>query len=228
MQKYTQTLDSHNIEGIDSVSNAWNCRLHIDNIKLSYQEVLPYSFINDDGQISGVDGNLIDEFSSKLHLDYKIVNEFNGGFMDATSNLSFDIEYNRRSTINDLKSYEIVHLYETSPSQCFLVPRNIVVYKAFENPFSNFVTGFLIFTVWLIAVLWKLMKWLQNEDFTTVTLSISMLKIFIGLAIDEERYRTWSMKEKFLLMPFIFMCIILNAVYQSYLISALIVEHPMR
>jgi len=228
IHKYTKTLDYYNYKKVNTVTKEDDFRSYIENLKIAYQEVLPYSYLDDDSRIVGVDGNLINEFCKHTGLDYKIVNKHAGQLLEVPPSQRNDIDFNRRSSTDNLKSHDIAHLYETSPVQCFLVPRDIPVYKAFANPFDNFVTSFLVSTVILIAVLWKFMKWLQDEELSLADLIISILKVFIGLAIDEDRWRYWSMKERFLLMPFLFMSIILIALYQSYLISALIVEHPMR
>lgn len=225
IHKYTKTLDHYSYKKVAAVTKADDYRPYMRNLKISYQEVLPYSYLDDENHIVGVDGNLIDEFCKHIGLDYKIINKME---LNGPQTMKIDINFNRRSSIDNFMSQDIAHLYDTSPAQCFLAPRDIPVYRAFANPFDNFVTTFLVSTVVLIAVLWKLMKWLQNEELSLADLIISMLKIFIGLAIDENRWRYWSMKERFLLMPFLFMSIILIALYQSFLISTLIVEHPMK
>lgn len=211
VETYTSTPVSESINALNSPSDPQK------TLKITYQESMPFSFLDKNGRIKGLDGVIVDSISQIVGTEYEIV-----------ENQPVDINFYRRSTSDDLKTLVPVFLYETSPDQCYLAPRDILSYTPFGNPFGKFVTLLLIGKTFGIAILWKFFKWLQDEELPLSDLVIYIIRAYIGEAVDEDRYNKWSKKEQWLLTPFFLGLIVIIALYQSFLISAVIVAFPAR
>jgi len=207
----------------------FNLDIELTDRKLNvlYYDTPPYSYHSNDNKIIGVEGHVIDEFCSRYNFSYQLSNKQTDIL---TLQNMFDISLTRRFGFNRHSIYyENIELQDKGTSQCLLVPRNIPVYShILSSPFDNFVI-FLFFTSVLVTgILWKMFQILQNQSIKVFQLVTLLLKIIMGYAIDDRYFHRWSLKEQFLLIPFIAICFILMDIFKSFIISTSIVKQPMR
>lgn len=184
----------------------------------------PYSYLDQSGRLSGVDGKFLDEFCGKQKIKCKINN------VKATPNvtvkeltlaiMSSDISL-YKSFLSELPTQiDNIWLYEME-GLCLLVPRNIPVDPHTNVPFDYIVMTSLLLTIVTIAFVWKIL----NRRLTFVTIGFRIFEILIGRSMN---YELMNLKEHLLTIPFIFMQIIMIGVYQSWIISIMIAKSSMR
>ncbi|CAG9803202.1 unnamed protein product [Chironomus riparius] len=196
-------------------------------LNILYYDTPPYSYRSNDSNIIGVEGNFIDEFCSRYNFSYKLSNKQS----DDMNILSmFDISLSRRhGSSSSFNSYVNIEFLDKGTSQCFLVPRNIPVFSHLvPNPFDKFVNFLFLTSILMTVLIWKGIRILQKENMKFFKLAIMLSKLMVGYPVNDRELYKWSLKEKFLLIPFIMICFILMDIFKSFVISTSIVEQPMR
>lgn len=125
--------------------------------------------------------------------------------------------------------YHFIYLNEID-GWCILAPRNIKVndYENLTLPFDSICLFLLLTSIFLITLLWKIMKNLQNQPMNLVDLLFNIFDMLIGSKVEDQTWTRWTKKEKFLIFPFLFAQIILIGLYQSWVVAYMISKPSMR
>lgn len=212
-----------------TITNNFN-NLTLGFFKISYpvqvlmMDTPPYSYINESGQIIGVEGNVIDEFCRKYNVIYSVLL-----IQDALNGKIFDLSlYRRLSSIDSRLKHEIT-LNDVGASYCFLVPRNIPMFSLkLTMPFDKMFSYLFAVSVALVIILWILILRFRKTGFRTFELVFSVVCIIFGNPLNAEFSATrWSTKERFLLFPFVLVCFLTMEIFTSSMIPFSLTDVPM-
>lgn len=200
---------------------------YLENIQILYHDNPPFSYRTKDNKIIGVEGNLINEFCSLYNLDYKIANSDYNQLLSVIPTAFYDLSLYRRINAASEIIIDFIRLNDVGASHCILVPRNIQASVRFSSPFSRIVNVLFLFSVVLVMIVWKVFKTLQRLKFGAVESLLEALKVLLSQGIDDRQWTRWSLKEKVLLIPFLYMILVLMGIYESHMVSYVISEHEM-
>ncbi|CAG9811116.1 unnamed protein product [Chironomus riparius] len=196
-------------------------------VRTLFFENPPFSQLNVNQKITGVEGNLIDEFCMRHKYEYTIVGADFKRLMDVALDFKYDFSLYRSLTDANGASSEILNINDVGASQCILVPRNIPVYVMFSSPYSMIVNVLFLVSIAAVMLTWKIFKKIQKQKLGAVDSIIETLKVLIGLGLSNIHWLQSTLKEKLLLVPFLFMIMVLMEIYESYMVSNVISEHEM-
>jgi len=195
--------------------------VHFDTYPLTYQK---------NGTIYGTDGNVIQEFSKRIGIPYKIANK-------DTSKVSLNNAIKTLKGLGDIclftsinfQSNYIVHvMLNEMDGGCFLLPRNILV-SNFENlviPFDDRSMILIAFSIILIIICIKVFSIMKGREMSLSTIIFDVYQLTLSLGITT--LHRFSAKEKVMLISFLFMSIILVASYQSIILTFMVMKSTMR
>lgn len=181
-------------------------------------------------RIYGLEGILMGEFSSRLGINYKIVNPYDHDFsmekMKLVINGSFDIcTYTNEHVVDP--STEIVWTSEMN-GICLMTPRFIyrLNYVNFTNPFDWISTALIILVMLIVLFLWKLMMIYNGDSMRYRTIIFVMYQMTLGHSIHKLERVTW--KERLLVYAYIFGAFILGVYYRSMVIAFMFTQTSFR
>lgn len=181
-------------------------------------------------KILGLEGDLIGEFTSRLGINYRIINPYDHDFkidkMKLVINGSFDIcTYTNEHVA--APTTEIVWTNEMN-GICLMTPRYIhrLNYVNFTNPFDRISTSLIILAMLLVLFLWKLMMIYNGDSMRFRTIIFVMYQMTLGLSIPNLERVTW--KERLLVYSYVFGAFILGAYYKSMVIAFMFTQTSFR
>lgn len=227
IQMLIKTLDASyfhlNISNEFSLSHNFYPKM----ITTLYFDNPPFSELNVGHGITGVEGNLIDEFCLRHRYDYRIVGVDFGRLLDAAIDMKYDFSLYRPLTGTESTSVDILRLNDLGAAQCILVPRNIPVCVPFSSPYSRIVNILFLVSVAVVLLVWNVFRRIHKQKLGVLNSTIEVLKVLLGLGISDNHWLRSSFKEKVLLVPFLFMTFILMEIYESFMVSNIISEQAM-
>jgi hypothetical protein len=162
----------------------YSIKTHKPWLSVIFHDDIPFSFVDENRRIQGVDGKFINEFLRISGLNYSIFNKNSKlytvpavGAIDFSLSRYFRMDLNMTGVL-----YEDVWLFD-SDGFCMLVPRNILVgrMEALTSPFGFFISLLIGISGICVVLLWKLFKRLQKENNVGfLDICFYMLRIFIG------------------------------------------------
>ena len=202
----------------------------LKNIDLLQYEIAPYSYIND-GKALGIDGYALDVFCKKYGIKYTLVNNdthqpknVSRYFHDKTSVVSF----NPWQLNLDANDYEEISLNELD-GLCFLAPKIIPTSNKaeyFTYPFDLITTILLVSTTAVTIFLWKAITIYQKSEVRMAFILFEIYKCAIGISVTG--FEQMCRKEKLLIFSYVVVSMLLVSMYQSIMISFMLIEPVTR
>lgn len=219
----------HSLQFVENFSEPYKLAMPASKQQLRplFHENLPFSNLDQNKRIVGVEGNLIDEFCKLTDTNYSIdTGDYYNLIINKTQFIN-DFSLYRRLIPNTELLTSILMINDLGASQCALVPRNILAHLPFLSPYDLTVNIIFGFSIICVAAAWKLLKFAQNQRLSILNSQLEISRTLLGLTIDDNSWMRWTLKENILLIPFIYMMIILMGIYQSYISSEIISAPPM-
>lgn len=194
-------------------------------LQIIFYDSYPLTYTRNN-KITGADGNLIQEFSKKLQIPFKIANK-NTSYPTAT------VINNYMNVIGDINLYTKIWIRSGSIKTfwlndihglCLLIPRNIPVsvYEIYAFPMDlPTVIAAIISTLSVIAC-WRA---ITNE------MSITSIIVAVGemiLNVRASGIERLTFRENVLIYCFIFSSFIMVSFYESIFVSFMLAESSMR
>ena len=197
--------------------------IHVSRINLVQYGAPPFSFV-ENKKLIGVEGKLLDLFCERYNLTYSIVNKNTEQYVyqDIINNiyaLHADLSLTTGvQMLSKTKFVDFIDLYNND-GLCMLVPRNIPVssYENFDNPFDYKISICLLISSCLIVITWKTISMAVHSGFSMNFIIFSVFRYLMGNSATGENRMTY--KEKFVVYGYVFVAMILLALYESFVIS---------
>lgn len=195
-------------------------------VKVVFYDNFPLSYVHKD-KIIGADGNVVEEFTKKLHTKYRVVNNstvspnlqhiYNDVINKADINLYSKADYHAAVKLTKVMLYN-------EDGLCLLAPRNIPV-SAYDNlslPLDKETLALVFVSTLSVIICWRLIT--REMSLSSILIAVYEISFNLG-ASDIENV---SFRENILAYSLIFSSFFMVSFYESIFLSFMLVEPSLR